>query len=112
MPLSEPLIEAHIFLTYQKQLNNLSIQEGRLRKQREKDVAELLKCQRERKEWEERRMKQASDLYQDAQRAGQPFDPTEFGFEFSIEQIEQHVDDVMKRIAIRQHTYFSQKEAA
>jgi len=36
------LIQAQIFLTYQKQLNNLSIQEGRLRKQREKDTAELL----------------------------------------------------------------------
>jgi hypothetical protein len=31
------LIEAQIFLTYQKQLNNLSVQEGRLRKQRETD---------------------------------------------------------------------------
>jgi hypothetical protein len=106
------LIEAQVFLTYQRQLNNLSIQEGRLRKQREKDLAELLKCQRERKELAEKRMKQASDLYQEAQRAGQPFDPAEFGFEFSIEQIEHHLDHVMKRIAIRQHTYFSQKEAA
>ena len=106
------LIEAQIFLTYQKQLNNLGIQEGRLRKQREKDVADLLKCQRERKEREEKRMKQASDLYEDAQEAGQPFDPAEFGFEFSIQQIEQHLDDVDKRIAIRQRTYFSQKEAA
>ncbi|MGI9073249.1 MAG: hypothetical protein ACR2JB_18490 [Bryobacteraceae bacterium] len=106
------LIEAQVFLTYQRQLNNLSIQEGRLRKQREKDLAELFKCQRERKELAEKRMKQASDLYQDAQRAGQPFDPAEFGFEFSIEQIEHYLDDVMKRIAIRQHTYFSQKEAA
>jgi hypothetical protein len=108
----DALIEAQIFLTYQKQLNNLGIQEGPLRKQREKDVAELLKCQRERKEREEKRMKQASDLYEDAQRADQPFDPAEFGFEFSIEEIERHIDDVMKRIAIRQHTYFSQKDAA
>jgi hypothetical protein len=43
---------------------------------------------------------------------GQPFDLAEFGFEFSIQQIEQHVNDVMKRIAIRQHTCFSHKEAA
>jgi hypothetical protein len=106
------LIEAQVFLTYQRQLNNLSIQEGRLRKQRERDLAELLKCQRERKELAEKRMKQASDLYQEAQRAGQPFDPAEFGFEFSIVQIEQHLNDVLKRIAIRQYTYFSQKEAA
>src|SRR5436309_14394348 len=35
------LIEAKVFLTYQRQLNNLSIQEGRLRRQREKDFAPL-----------------------------------------------------------------------
>jgi hypothetical protein len=33
------LIEAKIFLTYQRQLNNLSTQENRLRRQREKDLA-------------------------------------------------------------------------
>ena len=108
----DALIEAQIFLTYQKQLNNLGIQEGRLRKQREADVTELLKRQRERKELEEKRMKQASDLYEDAQKAGQPYNPTEFGFEFSIEEIEQHLDDVDKRIAIRKRTYFSEKDAA
>jgi hypothetical protein len=57
-------------------------------------------------------MREASNLYEDAQKADQPFDPAEFGFEFSIEQIEQHLEDVMKRIAIRQHTYFSEKKAA
>jgi len=106
------LIEAHIFLAYQKQLNNLSIQEGRLRKQREHDTAELLKLQKQRKEIAETRMREARSLYEDAQRADQPFDPAEFGFEFSIQQIERHIEDVMKRVAIRQRTYFSQKEAA
>jgi hypothetical protein len=106
------LIEAQIFITYQRQLNNLSIQEGRLRKQRERDLAELLKSQRERKERTEKLMKQASDIYKDAQEAGQPFDPAEFGFEFSIEEIVQHLADIDKRIAIRQRTYFSQKKAA
>src|SRR5438270_618208 len=33
------LIEAKVFLAYQRQLNNLSIQEGRLRRQRDKDAA-------------------------------------------------------------------------
>ena len=40
------------------------------------------------------------------------FDPAEFGFEFSIPQIEQHLDAVMRRIAIRQHIYLSPKKAA
>jgi hypothetical protein len=106
------LIEAQIFISYQKQLNNLSIHEGRLRKQREKDLAELLKSQRERKERTEKHMKQAIDLYKSAQEAGQSFDPAEFGFEFSIQAIERHLADIDKRIAIRQRTCFSQKKAA
>jgi hypothetical protein len=42
------LIETHTYLTYQRQLNNLSIQESRLRRQREKDTAELHRLQQER----------------------------------------------------------------
>lgn len=42
------LIEAQAFITYHRQLNNLSIQEARLRRQFEKDSAELLKLQKER----------------------------------------------------------------
>ncbi|MBV9085067.1 MAG: hypothetical protein JOZ62_20505 [Acidobacteriaceae bacterium] len=44
------LLEAHIFLTYQKQLNNLSIQENRLRRNFQKDLAELAQLQKERAE--------------------------------------------------------------
>ena len=42
------LTDAKVFLTYQRQLNNLSIQESRLRRQREKDLAELKRLQTER----------------------------------------------------------------
>jgi len=42
------LIEAKVFLAYQRQLNNLSVQEGRLRRQREKDTATLRELQKER----------------------------------------------------------------
>lgn len=42
------LIELETFLTYEKQLRNLQIQEGRLRRQREKDAAELRQLQAER----------------------------------------------------------------
>ncbi len=106
------LIQAQIQVIYERQLKNISTQEVRLRRHREKDLAELKSLQKERKQLEEQRMKQASDLYEDACEAGQPFDPAEFGFEFSIPQIEQHLADVMKRIHIRQRTYFSRKNAA
>ena len=43
------LIEAKIFLSYQRQLNNLSIQENRLRRQREKDTAGLKELQEQRR---------------------------------------------------------------
>lgn len=39
------LVEAKTFLTFQRQLNNLSIQESRLRRQYEKDLAELRRLQ-------------------------------------------------------------------
>ena len=42
------LIEANTFLAYQKQLNNLSIQESRLRRQSEKDLARLAELQKTR----------------------------------------------------------------
>ncbi len=106
------LIQAQIQVLYEKQLKNIGTQEARLRRNREKDMAELKTLQKERKQLEEQRMKQASDLYEDARDAGQPFDPAEFGFEFSTQQIEQHLADVMKRIYIRQRTYFSRKDAA
>ena len=48
-PVRKQLIEAKIFLAYGRQLNNLSIQENRLRRQREKDLAALKQLQDDRK---------------------------------------------------------------
>src|SRR5689334_5633182 len=39
------LLDAQVFLSYQKQLNNLSVQEGRLRRQRDTDLAALKQLQ-------------------------------------------------------------------
>jgi ribosomal protein L13E len=85
------LIEAQIFLSYQRQLNNLSIQEGRLRKQREKDLADLKSMQSRRRELFRRQIQEAVELYQKAKRQGRPFDPAEFGFEFPIERVEEEI---------------------
>jgi hypothetical protein len=52
------LIEVQTFLAYQKQLNNLSVQEARLRRQYEKDLAELQSLQKLRIEVE--RIRQAA----------------------------------------------------
>jgi hypothetical protein len=86
------LIEAKIFLTYQRQLNNLSIQENRLRRQHEKDTAALKQLQTARERREGDRIDQAARQYIKAFRENrhEQFDPAEFGFDFSREQIHRH----------------------
>jgi hypothetical protein len=42
------LIDAHTFITYEKQIRNLQLQEARLARRREKEIAELRKLQAER----------------------------------------------------------------
>src|SRR5207302_3577008 len=88
------MIEAQIFLTHRRDLNNLSVQEARLRRQYEKDEAELkrLIAQREQaakdlRTEEQRRWGNAIHHYKTAQACGMPFDPAELGFEFSTEDI-------------------------
>jgi hypothetical protein len=86
------MIEAQVFLTFRKDLHNLALQEARLRRQRNNDVAELKALQKQRKEDAESQMRKAVELYRVADRhAAAPFDPELFGFEFTIEQIEDHV---------------------
>ena len=85
------LIEAKIFLTYQRQLNNLSIQENRLRRQREKDLAALNELQEARRQQVQAQLNQAARQYIKAFRENrhEQFDPAEFGFVFSIEEIKR-----------------------
>src|SRR6185312_12884433 len=90
-PVAAGLIQAHTFLTYQKQFNNLAIQEARLCRRFEKEMAELKQLQAERFDRERRELDEAARLYLAAKRESKPFDPAEFGFEFSIEEIEHYV---------------------
>ena len=54
------LIEAKIYLAYQRQFANLSIQESRLRRQAEKDLAALQNLQEVRRLETRRRLKHAA----------------------------------------------------
>ena len=86
------MIEAQIFITSRKDLSNLALQEARLRRQRETDVAELKALQKQRKENADSQMRKAAEYYRIANKCGRaPFDPELFGFEFTIEQIEDHI---------------------
>lgn len=84
------LIEAKIFLAYQRQLNNLSIQESRLRRQREKDTAALRNLQQLRKQQQAKRLTEAARQYLQAvhEERHHLWEPDQNGFEFSIEQVE------------------------
>ena len=73
------LIEAHIYLAYHRQLNNLSIQESRLRRQREKDTAAIKQLQSERQSRETAKPPAVA--------LPAAAEPHHFGFEFSTDQI-------------------------
>ncbi|MFZ0593026.1 MAG: hypothetical protein WAM39_21390 [Bryobacteraceae bacterium] len=90
------LIEAKIFLAYQRQLNNLSIQENRLRRQREKDTAALRQIQDLRKHQTKARLDEAAYLYIAAVHDGtyHTFEPAALGFEFSLAEIELRAMDI------------------
>jgi len=84
------LIEAKVFLAYQRQLNNLSIQENRLRRQREKDATALKELQENRKRLAKARLDEAARQYIEAvdeDRHGD-WEAEHIGFEFSVEQVE------------------------
>jgi hypothetical protein len=85
------LIEAKVFLTYQRQLNNLSIQENRLLRRREKDTATLHELQEKRRRQTKARLDEAARQYIEAvqqDRQDDFDDPAKLGFEFSLGQIE------------------------
>ena len=92
----DQLIQAKIFLVYQRQLNNLSIQENRLRRQREKDIAALKELQEQRRRRTKARLDDAARQYIQAvhENRHQEWEPKNFGFEFSLSQIELRAMDL------------------
>jgi hypothetical protein len=82
------MIEAQIFLTHRKDLGNLALQESRLRRHYQIELAELKDMQRQRAA----RLEEAVKYARDAQSRKVEFDPAAFGFEFSSEQIQIALD--------------------
>ncbi len=85
------LLDTFIFQNSRRDLTNLSLQESRLRRQRENDVTELKELQQERRKLRHARLNAAAHMYERFKENEQPFDPAEFGFEFSFEEIEERV---------------------
>jgi hypothetical protein len=75
----EGLIQAHTFITHQKEINNLSIQELRLRRHYQKDLAELKELQTLRAQ----REKVAKTVASKTAHSAPSLSESEIGFEFS-----------------------------
>ncbi len=111
------MIEAQIFLSYRRDLNNLSVQEARLRRQYEKDEAELKrriaereKAARDRQTAENRRWQDAILHYRAARECGLAFDPAEIGFEFSTEEIAAREQQIQVKASIQNGRYYEYKK--
>ncbi len=98
------LIELETYLVYEKQFRNLSLQESRLRRQRDKDLADLRAAQQERNKQEAQDLATAAALYQVAKNRHRPFDPADHGFEFSIADIESYLEGASAAQSIRELT--------
>jgi hypothetical protein len=88
------MIDLKSFMTYEKQLRNLQLQESRLSRRREKETAELRELQQARQKKEQEALDAAARLYVIARKDQKSFDPQENGFEFSIAEIERYLDGV------------------
>lgn len=111
------MIEAQIFLTYRRDLNNLSIQEQRLRRQHERDETELKRRITERRAAAERqqsaetaRWRNAMKHYNVAQEMDLEFDPAEIGFEFSTAEIVARDQQDEIKAVIRNGRYYEFKK--
>jgi hypothetical protein len=76
------LVEIEVIATYEKEFKSLNLQESRLARRREKEIAELKRLQQERKENEAAALERAATAQIVAEQAGQPFSCPEIGFEF------------------------------
>ena len=98
------MIELETYLVYEKQFRNLQLQETRLRRQRDKDLADLREAQQERNKQEAQDLATAATMYQVARSRNQPFDPADHGFEFSLDDIESYLEGARTAQAMRELT--------
>jgi hypothetical protein len=90
-PVTAILTEMEIRRKHDKEFRNLQIQEARLARRREKEMAELLRLQKDRKAKEAEALAQAAQAYLLAAHRNQPFDLAAFGFEFSTQQFQAYL---------------------
>ncbi len=84
-------LELETYTAYERQFLNLQLQERRLYNYTQKLKTELAELQKERDEREAEAYSHASMLYLAAKKDRRPFDPADFGFEFSVGAIEDYL---------------------
>jgi cell division protein FtsB len=89
----EALLLGNIFVIYRRDLNNLALQERRLRNQRKADLADLQALQKERLDREKEASRQranevrrAGKIYDNARKYNLDFSFAELGFDFSEDE--------------------------
>ncbi|HLH02065.1 MAG TPA: hypothetical protein VKX25_04790 [Bryobacteraceae bacterium] len=90
-PLRAMQLDAYINEVKGRHLRNLALQERRLRNARQHDLEELEQLQSERRKKREKQLEAAAKMCERYKEEEWDFDPAQFGFEFSIEQIEEKV---------------------
>jgi hypothetical protein len=97
----EALLLGNIFVIYRRDLNNLALQERRLRSQHKADSEKLQALQNERvgkekaaaqKSYDE--MQRAMNISNNAVRHRLRFDPADHGFEFSLDEFYYYCDQI------------------
>ncbi|HEX4232294.1 MAG TPA: hypothetical protein VHZ07_26745 [Bryobacteraceae bacterium] len=79
------------YLAYERQLRDLNLQEMRLHRLCEKLSAEIKQLQKEREQKEKDDLAIAAKLYVAAKHDRKPFDPADYGFEFSTADLEGYL---------------------
>ena len=83
--------EMEIRRKHEKEFRNLQIQENRLARRREKEMAELLRLQKERKAQQAEALAKAAQAYLLAAHHKQSFDLAALGFEFSTQKLQAYL---------------------
>ncbi len=104
-------IELETTLKYENQLRNLQLQENRLHRRHEKDIAELRTVQRERDLQRAQDLAIAANFYLAAQHENKPFDPADLGFVFSAEDVKTYLN-AKHASQIAHDMLFKEKNAA
>ncbi len=108
----ETLIRGEVLLTYRRDLSNLALQERRLRNQHKSDLGKLEALQKERKEQAKKndrgeiqaRLFNALKTMMYCEEHNQTFIPTQFGFEFSIPELEYCFEVIQEASAAKKPT--------